>query len=341
MSCLDRLIRIDSPCSANNNTCTDSYTISDMRGFSWKKSAKIASEVYEDAEDLLYNIRRKALNKFSADLSMYLQANGYKLDLIDRSFSSQKPNTTINGFLPFQVGYKRGIKLQQKKTCNHKKLHINSICILGNNTGNYTLEIYNGSVMYPIPVSLQANVKYCINKAQLCSLIGSELYATTDVMYFLIDGTNFNPAQITPNCGCGTESNICSFVSGYAGTLNTSGALVGNTNASNSFGIIVEANCECNFDEIICSLSNTNAPHIKQLLLYGCEIQFLETIIYSDRLNLFTVFGKDEAKELLEQVKIEYSQYFDVMIQSIGGLFCNSSFGDCIKCSGSSIKTNY
>jgi len=339
MNCLDQLIQIPSLCERTTTSVSGSYSIFDIRGFSIGKAARINNDILEDVEATLYNIRKLAVNRFTTDLSIFLQGNGYQVNMADHIHDSQKNDTVIGGYSAIEIGKIRGIRLTQKVMCRTKKLKIRTIKILGQNTGLFNLVIYNSGIRWDIPINLVAGVYYVINESDIYALLGSELFARRQELFIGIDGTNFNPAVIIPDCGCQGSKNDCADVKGFSGSLSSTMNYESNT--ATTYGIQVEFSCSCNWNDIICQLTNSH-PAAKQLLLYLCEKFWNEKVIYSDRLNLFTTFGKEDAKELLDKIEGEYAELFNNFCAGLGSFFKTGQFDDCITCNNPlSIKTNY
>jgi len=124
-------------------------------------------------------------------------------------------------------------------------------------------------------------------------------------------------------CNSMYKTNDCDAYIRGIHTDNFADTLVYET-GNNTFGLSAIFSIGCKYDALICD--NKEAFKIPLWYLLGAEL--INERLYSERLNEFTVLGKDEAKELFDTFKYEFEK---TLADAINGIDL-SKRDCCIEC---------
>lgn len=159
----------------------------------------------------------------------------------------------------------------------------------------------------------------CVNTIKL------DYLAETEQVKIVFDQTAF----VTNYCGSGMLGNSCNTCYGRANGITVVG-WNGVKEDPKCFGVGALVNVRCYEENIFCAL----LPRMYFLLWYKSGIVFLEEMIASTRINNFTIFGKEQAKELLKQYTEKYNEKYEVIIKNAYD-YIRSTKGECLTCNGS------
>lgn len=328
MSCLTDLISIKDPCNVTQST--GFYDITDISGFSFKSINNLTHDNFVRSYPFLQRILYKAKNQLLLDLQNVFTDYNISLNL-----SSQTQDTLgvdNNVYLPLTATSQwRGIVITSRDYNSHKKLHLKAITIQHNSTISTVLRIVDGGLIYNIPLNLVAGVPYVLTETDLVNILGQSFYATTNSIKILLDSSIVSVKSMgytCPNCG----GKGCANVIGHNGISNQVGE---------SYGISAVVGCGCNFENIICELSNNHKELIAGLLLKRLEIEILLERIKSDRLNSYVIFGLEQAKEEYNLAITEYQDILKLAVKTMYLTISRTNFGGCVSCGAYNVKYNY
>lgn len=324
MSCLENIIGIKAECDGSDTTSLSGYFITDYAGITLQSASNYNDEKTIKGFEYLKDLRRRAMLKLENDILTYINANFRVNTLVGKTFTTGKYNlNTINAG---SVGQQRGIVIYKQKTsCKTKKIKIERIRISPNaDYSNIPLRIADtfGNV-YTININLVNNE---IKEIELDNLIikGDEVQITLP--------SNISVYSNTPKCGVGcgnTDKSDCVRVNG----LNN-----GVTNTSESYGIEVDVNCECDFSTLVCDMAKQKI--IGQSAYELCGAMFYDEMIKNHRLNYLTIYKDEEIKQQAQQGFEAYRNYLENAFLGLKRFIVQNDGGcDCIDCSGVKIKS--
>ena len=320
-SCLNNIVSIRDLCAESTpaKPSLSGYDIYDAPEVTFRGIAAITNAKYIRGKNLLENIRRRALMEVEGDMLKVIQGNGYAVNLQGGQFETGNFNMNITN--P-GAGVERGITLFQAQPSNIRKIHIHEVKVFpidGKETA--TLKIYdNGNV-----------TEYEIQ------LIGGKIntfwidYSISgNMVRILLDNTNMRTYSSTLTCmvGCGgTMPNPCGYVKGYNGTQEIK---------SEGFGINATFSCDCDYSSLMCYFSK---QFIGKIIWYKMRSLIQEERLNTDRLNDFTIFNRDEAKDKRVEFENIYRQEWNSFVQAMPSLL-ESLGDDCITCKKAQWVTN-
>jgi hypothetical protein len=312
-NCLDNIISIPDGCS-EPETSLSGFAITDLPGVSIKQSAAIADEKFVTGIDLLKDARRRAILQIRNDLVAFLQGNGYVPQLVQRIWSTLdrrdgtlKPATNL--------GDHRGIVVKaQKKNCLLRKIHIPYVYVKADHTGSLVLRIEDGENSYPFAFE---------SVAGSISKVAVNFTAETDEVYLLLPDT-LDVYSVVPNCQCGgstTPKSDCAKVVGYYNGIETK---------SEGFGVWADVQCKCDYAYLLCQLATEGM--MGEIVLYKTGINIMDERLKTDRLNHFTIYGREEAESIKAEWTRIYNEKWNTLITSLPALLPRMDKCGCIEC---------
>lgn len=284
--------------------------INDIPGISLKIASKIANEEFHTGAILIQkriNIATKLVfDEFSQEIAKY-----FDFSAVIETRDCNRFNETLYP----AANLDRGLILKRWRS-EMAQIYIQEIYIKVDTTqAGVVVSIVDGDTTTNFTVDLVANVTYTLF---------ANYTAVNEQVKILINNNLFQ----TYGCDCLTNKSSCGscsggpkgfFITGWDGTNET----------VKCFGLSVNASVRCYEENVICAL----IPRMYFILWYKSGIEFLNEYINSDRLNNVTLFTKDRAKELREELEIEYKVRYSNFIKSIYN-FLKSTKGECVVCNG-------
>ena len=204
----------------------------------------------------------------------------------------------------------RGLKVE-KKASRLSKLYVNRVKVLANSSGAYNLVIADGNETETFAVTLVAGEEQWVE----CNYT-----ANRDIIYIYIDNTNLKPAngkvKSRACSSCGRRYKMMK-VWGWNGTKTV----------ASHYGLRADMSVICSDDDMACILRD----RIKWPVLYKFGVEFMKEVQETDRLNYFTLVGREQAAELQEKFEAEYTRRFDKLCQTLPR-FLRSVDLDCVDC---------
>lgn len=293
--------------------------INQLPGITLKTAANVANEEFQGGLELMRQ-------------STIMAAQQVKDEFISRlgplfNFNSIVETRQLDQFtdkvLP-AAPLERGIVVKRWRS-ELARTFIDSVYIRVQNAGSATLKIievvqegqtYKECKVTNYQINLLAD---CVNTIKL------DYLAQTEQVRIVFDQTSFD----TNNCGYNQFGNTCNTCYGISKGITIQG-WNGTKEDGNCYGVGVYVNVRCYEENVFCAL----LPRMYFLMWYKSGIVFLEDFIASTRINNFTIFGKEQAKELLKQYTEKYNEKYEVIIKNAYD-FIKSTKGECLTCNGS------
>lgn len=281
--------------------------INDLQGISFEKADAIADSDYATGIEMIDGLIDHSIALVTDDLKEYAMPY-FKLHSIIDLHKTGK----------FRTGYhakkaaNRGLHVEKhasKLTC----IYVQRLWILGNSTGDFDVVISDGNETTTYEVSLTAGEEYELQV---------NYQANRDEIYIYIDNTNFAPAYGyvgTCDCGMGVRYRMYK-VYGWTGSKNT----------NYHYGIRGEISIICDLDDVACVLSK----YLRFPILYKFGVEFMKEVQESDRLNYFTLVGREQAAELEAKYQAEYEKRMKTLLNTLPQLL-RSIDSHCVSCNQS------
>lgn len=319
ITCLQNIVSIKDQCGAVTPKSTSGYDIFQAPEVKYKGIAAITDEKYIRGMNLLNSVRVNAIMEVESDFLKIITAGKYGLELGGLNHSAGQFNQgIINPVAPSE----RGISIHSAKPSTIRKLRISTVEVFPvDSASGLELKIYDNGFVSSYPVDLIGGQ---VNTFPV------DYQATGDFVRILIDNTNIRMYSTAITCmvGCnGTMPNECGFVKGWNGSseIKTEG-----------FGINASFTCECNFSQLLCTWSK---QFIGEIVFYKMRSLIQEERLNSDRLNNFTIYNREEAKDKQVDLENKYREKWNAFAESIPQMLKNVT-DSCIICNRPKWVTN-
>lgn len=279
--------------------------INDLPGINFAKADAVRDSDYATGVDFINEKIDHAIALVADDLKHFMSPYFKFHSQIDHVLTAKYKD----GYHA-AVAANRGLKVE-KKSSRLSKLYVNRVKVLANSTGAYNLVIADGNETETFAVTLVATEEQWVE----CNYT-----ANRDIIYIYIDNTSLSPAKGTvksTSCSnCGKRYKAFK-VWGWNGTKTT----------NNHYGLRADISVVCSDDDMACVLRD----RIKWPVLYKFGVEFMKEVQETDRLNYFTLVGREQAGELQEKFEEEYKKRFDILCRTVPRLL-RSIDVDCVTC---------
>lgn len=293
------------------NTPDSAAYINELPGVSLKTIDNIASAEQINFLGVWQDVQTRALRKFTTDTRNYLSKE-YKLNT---------PLETVN------IG--TGVNITETTPGDNKFRGVYSETLYGSQLQQTHLQEINiyllaneSNVTFVVKELSNKNIWYTLYTKVIDLVAGwNNFYIgenfTAEKLFFGYDCTGIvAPELLLQNNCCGLG--CCD--------MNISGATTDFTTiqkGTNTFGLSLVFGSRCSWEAFICNNKSIFTQSL--LLLHGIEL--MSERIHSQRLNQYTMFGVDKAKELRDELIAQYQTEMISVFESI-------SFNQdcCIEC---------
>lgn len=190
----------------------------------------------------------------------------------------------------------RGVHLKTKFS-RLIRLRINSVKIKIQQVGySGNILIDNGLTVETFPFVTDANGE---------SEVFTNYMTNATEAWVLVDNTaiNVNNSEIKSGCGCSSKATKYINATGWNG----------NGDSNSTYGLVVDANAECSWDDFGCLL----VSKLPFLILYRAGIEIVKEAITTDRLNSITLMDSEKAQFLLDDFNNEYQKHLKNLVNSL------------------------
>lgn len=319
ISCLQNIVSIKDQCSGVVPKSTSGYDIFQASEVKYKGMAAITDEKYVRGMNLLNAVRDNAIMEVESDFLKIITTNGYGAELGGLFHNAGQFNQgIINPMAPGE----HGITIHSARPSAIRKLRVSKIEIFPvDSAANVDLNIYDNGLVSTYTVNLIGGQ---VNTFPV------DYQASSDFIRILIDTSAIQMYSTAITCmvGCnGTMPNECGYVKGWNGTgeVKTEG-----------FGINASFSCECNFSQLLCGWSK---QFIGEIVFYKMRSLIQEERLNSDRLNNFTIYNREEAKEKQVELENKYREKWNTFAMSLPEIFKKLK-DPCITCNRPQWVTN-
>lgn len=298
-------------------------------GISIKGLADTANENYMTGANLAMKKKDLALLQVKNDFLGALQANKVVpfISAPTHTAGLFVPNTDMGTYAG-----ERGVTLHKNVSYRGslRVTYIKSIQLFPLASGSATLKIYDGNNVYTYAITLVANQINTFDETQL-SGFPFAVSGSSSAVRVLISNAAISFSSIDIKClkGCGgSMPNECGWIDGWDGT----GAV-----KSEGYGINVEFYCECDYEKVMCDLSNS---FMGELVWLQWQIKIWEDHYLTNRFNNWTTYNRDDIKDnVIPNLYNKYNAKWNDMMSGLISVL-QTYRDDCLQCRGIRRMTN-
>lgn len=300
MACLDNYILVKGYCGSDTPT-TGIYINQALPGITIKKAAGAAEDTVIKGVELLNLCVTNALRKVKTDLLNEMLS----IVRFNTHISSGEYGLFQNDFLALSA-VSRGFKLVLDNCCRLSTINIPRVQVLVNTTvSDKTLTIIDGGTTNTYTFDTVANVPVWVE---------TNFTATGDTVYLTMSGSdvavNNSLLNSSASCGfCTNECNDCENCDCNSG-INVYG-WDGTDTSSYTYGLKPVVNVICDEDKFFCEVSKLSS--VAEMVLYSAGILFIEELLSTSRLNVYTIYDRDGAEAQREK----WIEYYDELKKGI------------------------
>lgn len=326
MACIDSIVTLG--ICPDEGVSKSGLTLMQAPGISPNILADIASETYVKGTTLAMEKKRLILTQVKNDFYGALHLNNVMTQLPETEYnSSYFIETTDKGTYD---GMRGVIINKAHRTGNLRKTYIKTIELFPLQSGETTLQVKVGGLEYNYPITVVADQ---INVFDEDTLDGFPFevppqYANVRVSVDQSD-ISFASAEIQCMQGCGGKMpNDCAWAEGWDGVKKVK---------SEGYGVNVTFYCKCDYDQILCDLSNSFSGEIVWL---KWQIAILEEQYQTDRFNNWVIYNREDIqKHILPDLENKYVNKWNSLMAGMPGILKNYR-DSCLNCKGIRWRSN-
>lgn len=315
LTCLDNFIGLRGACTST--TPVSGRYVNDLPGVDLRMLSNLSSEEQRDYDGVWQEIYRRSLNELEGDVVVRMQKYFKKSQLLENRqvgyFSS--PAVTEGASAEY-----KGVALDLYGT-KYTSIFINEVGLWMGADGAVTIKVFDfraGQELDSLSFTgtegmnyFQINKEYFAygQKAQIFVCYNATTVASQESKVYFPDDTQATD-YITPR---GAKISTASAVTEANLTFT-----------ADTYGLSVNYNAQCSINRMICSIKDLLVP----ALYYKLAEQVSVEREFSQRLNKYTLFNNERAKELREHYGEKYTQTLDATLNDLEMV----ADGDCIEC---------
>lgn len=319
MSSINNIISVRDVQGTETPSSLSGLDLMDAPELSIRNLANIANEEYVTGMQLAQRKVQQATLLVRNDFMSILAANRVMPQLAERQYTTGEFRAATT--FPAEAK-ERGLTLYRNTRIKGtlRKLYINSIQVypLADATGA-ELKIYDdagGGTVSVYNIDLNANT---VNTFRVNYEVKGNFARV------LLNGTDIPVASSFLTCftGCnGTLPNDCAYTRGWYDDKEISG--------KEGFGINVEFNCSCDYEQLLCDMART---YIGEIVWLKSRVLLLEEHLRTNRLNNWVVYGREETQQYLTDVENQYRDKWRIFADAVPGILQQFK-DDCLQCNG-------
>lgn len=323
MSCLDNIVSV----GVCDEAGTSGFKLIDAAGISASTLAKIADDDNHTGMSLALSKKTIAIIKVKNDFVNMMVANAVTADVSTISYASGDLTSTLQDTSALY----RGVVVHKANPSDRiKKTYLKAIHFIPSASGTINMRIEDGNNVLSFAVAATGGVMNSIDVSTITSNQKPyEVMSGIAKVLILDNGVQLYSSNITCLKGCsGRIPNPCAWVDGWDGSKYVK---------SNGFGLSVEFNCECDYDEVLCNLANSL---VGELVYIAWQIEIMQEQMMSGRFNNIVTYGVEDIRDTwLPSLKAEYKAKWGAVASNIKAIVSKFN-SDCVNCRGIKWVTN-
>jgi len=311
--CLNNIVTSNFGCE-DPVTSLSGYDLSQAPELSKLTLSATANETYITGAKLAQEKLNLAILDVKNDMLGLMAANKM-IPSLTQNISYETSNFDSKKYTYLENGKEKGFSLYKVGNERLKRLKLTKLHV------------------YPVVDVVDAEIKI-YDSGQVATytidLVGGEVN-TIDIDYILVGNfirvladIDVYTSKLICQVGCnGAKPNECAYTKGFNGDNEVS--------AKEGYGLGVEFNCYCDYDNILCDLSR---QYIGKIVWLKARMLLIDEMLFTDRLNNWTVYNTDRLKDLRIEVANEYTDNWNTFVNALP-VMLKTYNGQCLTCTGS------
>lgn len=292
MECISSLVGLKELCTSD--TITPYFWLDDAEGLSRISISELAKSSNGSGKAFANEVIESASRFLYTDIETLIP-KGYSIKSSLNSFCNTCTYTGLSSGAAFT-----GVIVKNLSTSKSSYLSIDSLKVMIQSTGDYTIVLDDGITPKMIATSFTAGVEKIITN------INFKTSSTSVKIYFdeagvLVTALN---CPTTKSCGCSGQQQ-------QSKDLSVKG-LLSNAEFTTQYGFVPCASVICSMDNIICSIVNQQPRLFALALFYRSVARIFSEVAVTERNNVFASFSKEEKNALA-------SQYMELYYERLRG----------------------
>lgn len=318
MECLTNLVGLKGLCEPE--TATPYFWIDDAEGLSRISIAELANSANGSGKEWAENIIEGASRFLIADIETLIP-KGYSIKSSLNSFCNTCTYTGLTS-----ATQKTGVIVRNISTSTNTYLSLDSLKVMIQNTGTYTIVIDDGVTPKYIEHAFTTGTEAIFTN------INYKTSKTSYKIYFLEAGVSVTALNCPTTRSCGCSGNTAN-----SKDLTVKG-LLNDAEFTTQYGFIPCASVICSLDNILCNIVQQQPRLFALALFYRSVARLFSEVAVTERNNVFASFSKEEKDALA-------TQYFELYYERLRGSTnvkgisdnmasaLNNLKDDCVECS--------
>lgn len=323
-SCLESIVSVG--VCRDESESTSGFRLVDAAGISSTTLAKIADSDNPTGIELALSKKKLATLKVRNDFMSMMMTNSVSSDISSKSFSSSSFNDKV---VQPSSSY-HGVRIHKVNASDKvKRMYLKSVSFIPNISGDVTIRIEDGMNVHNAVVSAVGGLVNTVDVSDITGYGDLSVVSRNVKVLIMHEGIALKGSSVSCMKGCsGRLPNPCGWVDGWSGTTAVK---------SDGFGLSVDFYCDCDYDMVLCHLSNSV---VGELVFIAWQIEIMQEQLLSSRFNSIVVYGREEIKDYwLPSLIGEYKSKWAGLAENIKK-YVSSLDSDCVRCKGARWVTN-
>jgi len=306
--CFDNYIGVRGDCDETRSPSSALY-IDDLPGITLARAARIA-----DAEQSTgVKVAKAAIDRAIKKTQRVLVNEMLDVVTFNAITFSKRASKFVSGSYGSATTEDSGMELELCSSCRLVEMYIPEVRVNLQEAGDHTLKIIEGSKTTEYQFTALAERSVCVI---------TNYRPTTSIIQILIE-SGVKPNKSTLNSGCFNCPDVICECSQDAGVkIKGVGGSVGLT-----YGVQPLVNLECSEDKFFCEIKHI----VSHAVLYYSGVEFMSEAIATDRVNDFSEYGLDEARDQRDRWESEASAEVKRIVKKLPN-YLTSIDSCCIQC---------
>lgn len=335
-SCLNALVTVNDPCNPSAVYSGQLDVMALYPDFAWTLANAITDERTQAVQEV-QAWKWQAIQKVTDDIISVMSRNGMNVNRASGEYKLSgtadclcTAGTVTQGLSPY---WGLGAELKYCNLQNSlKRIHVSELYI-------------HSKTDYPAGIDLlikDNGYQYTVNVPNVVAGV-NDVYELTGRPHFVSEGKGIQfmvdmsvypeLCTITQNCSCAYKTQNIPYriqtFDGYSWKWNDA--------KRTGYGLTARFGAKCNYDNVLCILAGQKST--AWLILYYMGYLMAEKALSSTRLNLFTVFKREQAQEKRDKYLALYAEKYNDVVNGLRHTLIEAD-PDCVICKGAKIKTN-
>jgi hypothetical protein len=315
ITCLDNYIGLRGTC--DGATPVSGRYINDLPGVDLKMLSNLSSEEQRDYEGVWNEIYRRSVNELVGDVMVRMQKYFRKSQILENRQVGYYSSPAVTEAASAEY---KGVALELYGT-EYTTIFINEVGLYLSTDGSVTVKIFDyrtGLELDSLSFSgVEGNNYFQVNKEYYAYGQKAQIFICYDATATASQESKvYFPDDIKPT----------DLVMPRGAKISTASSVTENNLSftADTYGLTVNYNVKCSMERMVCS--------VKDILIHALYYKLAEQLLlereFSQRLNKYTLFNAERAKELKEHYADKYIQTLDASLNDLEPM----ADGLCVEC---------